>query len=126
MTLGDNRISKARGKFWTYKKELCGPHYRLGARLRLFDAVVTSTVLYACGCWTMTVAREAQLRGAQRKMLRKVAGMGRRKKQQPSQQERPSHPKEQYKGLFKGLYGFKVSVGKGKANSQVKSKVSDV
>ena len=47
--------------------------------MRLFDAVVTATALYGCGCWTMTAAREAKLRSTQRKIMRKVLGLRRRK-----------------------------------------------
>eukprot|EP00959_Pyramimonas_sp_CCMP1952_P336415 7044414-Pyramimonas_sp.AAC.1 len=42
------------------------------SRFRLFDAVVTSTVLYGSGAWTMTAARETTLQTELRNMLRKV------------------------------------------------------
>ena len=68
----DNRITKAWGKFMSLKKELCGRHYSLDDRMRLFDAVVTPTILYGSGSWTMTQSREERLRTTQRKMLRKI------------------------------------------------------
>ncbi len=63
----------------TYRNELCGSHYSLAHRLRLFDATVTPTVLYGSSCWTMTLERERRLQTAQRKMLRRILGLGRRK-----------------------------------------------
>ena len=44
----------------------------LRPELRLFDAVVSSTVLYGIGAWTMTAARETKLQTNLRKMLRRV------------------------------------------------------
>ena len=45
----------------------------------MFDSVVTSTLLYGCGSWTMTKEREGQLRSAQRRMLRAILGSGRKR-----------------------------------------------
>ena len=56
-----------------------GKHFPLLDRLRLFQATVTPCVLYGAAAWTMTQSRERRLRGAQRKMLRKILGLGRRK-----------------------------------------------
>ena len=74
-----NRIAKAWGKFMAHKHELCGPHYPLRDRLRLFGATITSSVLYGCGTWAMTAERERKLRTTQRKMLRRMVGSKRRK-----------------------------------------------
>ena len=74
----DFRIERAWKKFFAHKSELCGKGYRLRDRLKLFDSVVTSTVLYGSGTWTMTQAREAKLRVHQRKMLRWMIGCGRK------------------------------------------------
>jgi hypothetical protein len=74
-----NRINKAWGKFMTLKSELCCNKYSLRSRLKLFDAVVTPTILYACGSWTMTSSRESLLLTTQRKMLRKILGLGRKR-----------------------------------------------
>ena len=62
------------------KQELCWRHYSLPNRLRLCNSVVTSTILYDCGSWTMTLNRERRLRTVQRQMLRKVWGFTGRKK----------------------------------------------
>eukprot|EP00973_Karenia_brevis_P071730 9967939-Karenia_brevis.AAC.1 len=73
----DHRISRAWAKFAVFRQELLDKHYSLNNRLRLFNSVVTPTVLYGCGSWVMTVGRERQLRTCQRKMLRSILGKGR-------------------------------------------------
>jgi hypothetical protein len=74
----DNRIQQAWRKFWAHKSELCGKGYRLKDRLRLFNSVVTASVLYSCGTWTMTKERTRKLRTAQRMMLRKIVNTKRK------------------------------------------------
>ena len=74
----DFRIDRAWKKFFAPKSEICGRDFRLRDRLKLFDSVVTSTVLYGSGTWTMTQAREAKLRVHQRRMIRWIIGCGRR------------------------------------------------
>ena len=73
-----HRIARAWTKFAVYKDELCNKKYGLNHRLRLFDSVITPTILYGSGTWTMGRDRENTLRGTQRKMLRQVLGSGRR------------------------------------------------
>ena len=46
-------------------------------KARLLEAVVTPTVLYAAGTWTLTKALEAQLVTAKRRMIRKMLGAAR-------------------------------------------------
>ena len=58
--------------------QLSNKHYRLQDRLRLFDAVVTPSVLYGSGAWTMTRARESKLRSVQLRMVRSIIRVGRR------------------------------------------------
>ena len=67
-----HRIAAGWAKFTTYKTELCDRKIPLDRRLKLFEAVVTPTVLYASGCWTMTAERENRLKVARRRMLRKI------------------------------------------------------
>ena len=43
-------------------------------RLKLFQSVVTPTVLYGSGSWVMTMARQTKLKSAQFKMLRCILG----------------------------------------------------
>jgi hypothetical protein len=74
-----HRIVRAWAKFAVFRTELTEWRYPLKARWRLFDAVVSSSLLYASGSWTMTKEREDLLRGAQRKMLRAILGRGRRR-----------------------------------------------
>ena len=74
----DNRISKAWAKFISSKKELCTKHYPLRDRLRLFQATVSSTLLYGSGSWTMTAAMQTKLRATQRRMLRWIMSVGRK------------------------------------------------
>lgn len=73
-----HRVSRAWAKFVTYRTELTDKDYPLTSRLRLFNSVVTPTVLYGCSAWTMTRERDNLLRSAQRKMLRTVLNSSRR------------------------------------------------
>jgi hypothetical protein len=74
-----NRITAGWGKFTSYKTELCNRRIPFERRLKLFNAVVTPTVLYGSCCWTMTVERERSLKVARRRMLRKVVQVVRQK-----------------------------------------------
>ena len=65
-----NRINKAWAKFGVWKQELTDREVPLQLRLKLFQAVITPTVLYGSGSWVMTDARQAVLQSAQLKMLR--------------------------------------------------------
>ena len=49
-------------------------------RMRLFESVVTPTVLYSAGTWTINAARSQKLRVAQRRMLRSIVQVGRKRK----------------------------------------------
>ena len=75
-----HRISRGWAKFGAYRSELTNKKYSLFARMRLFNAVVTPSVLYGCGSWTMTRSREQLLRSVQRKMMRSILGKGRKPK----------------------------------------------
>ena len=79
-----NRMTKAWAAFAKNKAELCGRHYPLRARLRLFEATVTATALYGSGTWTMTTDREKLLTTTCRRMLRKMLGTPRRQLQTTS------------------------------------------
>eukprot|EP00973_Karenia_brevis_P095152 12425919-Karenia_brevis.AAC.1 len=56
------------------RQELTDKSISLHLRLKLFNAVITPTVLYGCSSWVMTCTREASLRSAQMQMLRKIIG----------------------------------------------------
>ena len=49
-----HRINRGWGVFHQYKSESCTKRLPSQKRLKLFDAVVTSTVLYGCVSWTLT------------------------------------------------------------------------
>ena len=67
-----SHIASARGAFTKHKEELTSRRFRLKDRLKLFTAVVTSTVLYGCEAWTLKLDQQRRLRSVQRKMLRMV------------------------------------------------------
>ena len=67
-----NRVNAAWRCFAKFKDILCSRSYPLQSRLKLFNAVVTPTALYACECWTMTSSLCNRLRTAWRKMVRKI------------------------------------------------------
>ena len=49
-----NRIRAAWATFHKYKQELTSKSYLLRHRLRLFDMVITPTVNFAAGTWTLS------------------------------------------------------------------------
>jgi hypothetical protein len=69
-----NRIQKGWSKFFVFKSELCGKHVSIKDKFKLFNAVVTPTVLYGSAAWTMNADRTRLLRTAQRRMLRWMLG----------------------------------------------------
>jgi len=73
-----NRMAKGWAKFAVYRDELTNQHYSLKQRMRVFTSVIQPSVLYGCVSWTMTTPRVANLRTAQRRMLRKIVGTKRR------------------------------------------------
>jgi hypothetical protein len=73
-----HRLACGWAKFHKHKSELCCRHFPLRDRLKLFEAVVTPTVLYSAGTWTMNVERERKLKMNQRRMLRKIVRVGRK------------------------------------------------
>jgi len=73
-----NRVSKAWAAFSKHKRELTDRRHCLKTRLKLLDAVVTSTLLYGCETWSLRVDQQNRLRVLQRKMLRMVLNARRR------------------------------------------------
>ena len=67
-----NRLKAAWAAFHKYRQELTSRDYRLCHRLRLFNMVITPTMTYASGTWTLTKKHEQMIRKAQRKMLRLI------------------------------------------------------
>jgi len=73
-----NRLSKAWAKYGIYKNELTDKGIGIKERLKLFNAVITPTVLYGCSCWAMTTERQRRLRTTQRRMMIMIAGRRRK------------------------------------------------
>ena len=46
-----NRLNAGWAAFHKHKGELCNRHYRTRDRARLFDAIITPTVLYGSAAW---------------------------------------------------------------------------
>ena len=77
-----NRIAAGWCVFHKHKAELCSKHYPTSDRARLFQAVVTPVVLYACATWALTAQQETKLHTVWRKMLRYTFRLHRRKDEQ--------------------------------------------
>jgi hypothetical protein len=73
-----NRKTKSWAKFGIYKNELMDKNIPIKDRLKLFDAVVTPTMLYGSGCWAMTTERQRDLRTTQLRMMRMILGTRRK------------------------------------------------
>ena len=84
-----NRIRAAWASFYRYKQELTSISYLLQHRLRLFNMVITPTLSYAPGIWTLSKEHEIMIRSTQRKMLRLIVHTQRKykKKTQPRRNE---------------------------------------
>jgi len=76
-----NRIAAAWGAFTKFKTELTDRQYCINDRLKLFNAVVTSTMLYGCEAWTLRIDQQRRVRAVQRKMLRLVLNAKRQRVQ---------------------------------------------
>ena len=48
----EHRLEKGWKKFFANKADLCGKHAALSVRLKLFNAIITPTVLYGSASWT--------------------------------------------------------------------------
>ena len=77
-----NRIAAGWSAFHQHKGELCSKFYRLADRARLFDSVITPTVLYGCACWGITKQMEKKLITVRRKMLRFVFQLHRKQSEE--------------------------------------------
>ena len=72
MTDIKNRIRAAWATLYKYKQELTSKSYLLRHPLRSFDMVVTPTMNYASGTWTLSQEHERMIQSTQRKMLRLI------------------------------------------------------
>ena len=73
-----SRLKAAWAAFHKYRQEITSKDYRLCHRLRLFGMVITPTLAYASGTWTLSQKHERMIRTAQRKMLRLIVQTKRR------------------------------------------------
>ena len=69
-----NRTAKAWAKFSMYKQELTDKKIPIWHRMKLFETLITPTILYGSGCWVMTLGRRQALRTTQRQMMRMILG----------------------------------------------------
>ena len=69
-----NRSTKALAKFSIYRNELLDRDIPVKYRLKLFEAVITPTMLHSSGTWIMTSERQRRLRTTQHRMLRMMLG----------------------------------------------------
>ena len=65
-----NRLKAAWAAFHKYRQELTSKDYRFCHRLRLFGMLITPTLTYASGTWTLSQKHERMIKTTQRKMLR--------------------------------------------------------
>ena len=67
-----SRVRAAWASFTKYKQELTSRSYILRHRLRLLNMVITFTLTYASGTWTLSQENEKLIRSTQRRMLRLI------------------------------------------------------
>ena len=77
-----NRIRAGWATFYKYKQELTSNSYLLRHWLREFDMVITPTMNYASGKWTLSKEHERIIQLTQRKMLRLIIHVKRKYKKQ--------------------------------------------
>lgn len=73
----NHRIAAGWCAFAKLKFILCSKSYELRLRIKLFESVVTPSVLYGCAAWTMTMEAEQMLKSTRRRMLRWMTGVSR-------------------------------------------------
>ena len=105
----NHRIAAGWAKFQSFKSELAGKSYSVKSRLRLFDAVVSTTVLHGSCTWALTTGMAATLDTLRRKMLRFVLRIFRRRSSEdgqllledwPDYMRRSARRIEEYEGLY--------------------------
>ena len=69
-----HRLRCAWAKFDMFRTSLTNRHVDVRLRMKLFDAVVTPSVLYGLTAMPLTARDEDRLAIAQRKMLRQIVG----------------------------------------------------
>jgi len=69
-----NRNTSTCRIFWSLKRLLLNRKISLNRRLRLFDATVSSCLLWCCESWTPRVKELLSLKAARNGMLRRIVG----------------------------------------------------
>ena len=67
-----HRLAAGWSKFHSFRSELTSASYSLRSRLRLFETIVSTTVLFGCSTWALTRSLLHSLDVVRRKMLRYV------------------------------------------------------
>ena len=75
----DHRVGQAWKRFNIFRSELINKKYTINDRIRLFDSIVTPTLLYGCESWAPTKDNLMKITRCQRRMLRLLIGHGRRR-----------------------------------------------
>ena len=111
-----NRLKAAWAAFDKHRQELTSEDYRLCHRLRLFNVVITPTLTYASGTWTLSQQHEKMTTTAQRKMLRLIVQTKRKYK---SKKIQPKKWKRRFKS--KHMKKAKVRPTKKPKRAQIKT-----
>ena len=73
-----HRTKKAWAKFASYREELTNKDIPVKLRMKLFNGVVTPTMLYGCCSWVLTTSREKKLQATQMHMIRTMLSRSRK------------------------------------------------
>ena len=87
-----SRIRAAWASFYRYKQELTSNAHLLQHRLRLINMVISPTLSYASGTWTLTKEHERMIRSTQRKMLRLIVQTKRKYKKKTRKSREGKEP----------------------------------
>ena len=93
-----NRLKAAWAAFHKYRQELTSRDYRLCHRLRLFNVIITPTLTYAGGTWTLLQKHEKMIKTAQRKMLRLIVQTKRKYKPKKRHYEKKGEEIDEHAG----------------------------
>ena len=98
-----NRLRTAWAAFHKFRQERTSRSYRSCHRTRLFNVVVTPTLTYASGTWTLTTEHERMIRSAQRKMLHLTDQTKRKYKQKAKKKSKEDEESSDWKKHIKNM-----------------------
>ena len=90
-----NRNRAAWASFTKCKQEWTSRSYLLRHRLRLFNTVITPTLTYASGTWTLSQEHENLIRSTQRKMFRLIVQTKRKYKKKEGKNQADETKKDE-------------------------------